>query len=353
MTGGPVKTKTKLFLTVAATMVASHAYAQQVVETEAYTELTQAQILRVVGEGKTLKNIAKVEAGTIIAVDAKKLNAAIELQRLNPSEVNYSFENEKGEVQVSRNGFVCGVQLIDVPDEDQRESDLMDRQDLCIALNVLQKQVSVMDGNAAQVKAALNEFQTDNRSTLLASLAEQSQDSQFAESAGDEMLNPVMEYVAGAGGFVKPLPGSLYQTSGFGLRKHPVLKRRRLHKGMDLRARVGTPVMSTLPGRVLALKTERNRRTKRISGYGHYVIVIHPQKGMRTLYAHLSSFRSTVGQSVAAGERIALSGATGLGSGPHLHFETHVGSRAVNPKTFLQSLFGSLQQMVEKFFVIG
>lgn len=328
----------------------------QAAEKEAYLELTEAQMMRAVdpNQSRTLVNLERVEAGAILGVDIAVLNKALDLQRAIPNEVNYSFTNEQGQVVTSKNGFLCGVRLVDVVDEEQRESELMQRQDLCVSLVVFQKS-RVLEGNSTVNKAALEEAQTGAAPKLLMAAVNQVNTGLVVEAA-EGMLNPLVEFVSGGSRMVKPLEGALIARSEFGMRRHPVYKKTRLHKGIDLRASTGSTVRSALKGRVLALRSERHTKGKRkgqLKGYGHYVIVAHPEKRMQTLYAHLSSFKTKNGASVAAGERIALSGATGVGTGPHLHFETHEGTKAVNPRKYIGSLLSSLGDLIEKYFSVA
>ena len=72
------------------------------------------------------------------------------------------------------------------------------------------------------------------------------------------------------------------------------------------------------------------------SGYGNVVEISHGN-GMVTRYAHMSKFRSRVGQEVAAGDVIGAIGSTGRSTGPHLHFEVRINDRAVNPRPFLEA----------------
>lgn len=97
----------------------------------------------------------------------------------------------------------------------------------------------------------------------------------------------------------------------------------RKHQGIDLRAPTGTPVLAALPGRVIHSGTG-------VRGYGKLIVLKH-SRGLSTVYAHNSVLRVKHGQLVAQGDVIALSGATGRVSGPHLHFEVRDHGRAINP----------------------
>lgn len=96
------------------------------------------------------------------------------------------------------------------------------------------------------------------------------------------------------------------------------------HYGIDYRASTGTPVKAAQAGRVIEITGGW------AGGFGNSVVVDHGG-GVTTRYAHLSRIATDVGSSVGKGEVIGYSGNTGFSTGPHLHFETRVGGRAVDP----------------------
>ena len=114
-----------------------------------------------------------------------------------------------------------------------------------------------------------------------------------------------------------------YLSSGFGMRFHPIHKIRRMHKGIDFGARVGTPIYATGAGKVTKVST-------RFTGPGKHIEIAHGF-GFRTRYLHLSEFNVKVGQKVKRGELIGYSGNTGTSSGPHLHYEVVKNRKKVNP----------------------
>ena len=122
------------------------------------------------------------------------------------------------------------------------------------------------------------------------------------------------------GGFIRPCSGR--QTSGFGVRFHPILHRFRLHAGVDFGAPIGAPIRAAAAGVVLLSAYNR--------GYGNCVILYHGN-GMTTLYGHCSARLVREGQSVTQGQEIARVGATGLATGPHLHFEVRRNGTPVRP----------------------
>ena len=113
-------------------------------------------------------------------------------------------------------------------------------------------------------------------------------------------------------------------TSGFNpSRKHPVLGTTRAHRGVDYGARTGTPIMAAGDARVSFVGWQR--------GYGRTVILDHG-KGHTTLYAHMSRFGNFKrGQRVKQGQTIGYVGASGLATGPHLHYEFRVNGVHKNP----------------------
>lgn len=113
-------------------------------------------------------------------------------------------------------------------------------------------------------------------------------------------------------------------ASGFGGRFHPILGRWKQHEGIDYAAALGTPVMAAGDGVVL--------RAGRSGGYGNLVELRHAN-GIITRYGHLSRINVHVGQRVKQEERIGAVGATGLATGPHLHYEFRVGGVARDPRS--------------------
>lgn len=111
-------------------------------------------------------------------------------------------------------------------------------------------------------------------------------------------------------------------TSGFGMRRHPLLGGLRAHAGVDLAAPAGAPVVATADGMVSTAAWS--------GGYGLLVAVEHGG-GHQTRYAHLSRLNVAAGQRVRRGDVIGFVGSTGRSTGPHLHYETRMNGQAVNP----------------------
>ena len=117
--------------------------------------------------------------------------------------------------------------------------------------------------------------------------------------------------------FILPIDTMTRVTSKYGPR------RRRMHKGIDLKVQVGDTIRAAFDGKVRIRNFERR-------GYGNYLVVRHPN-GLETVYGHLSKSLVDVNDIVRAGDPIALGGNTGRSTGSHLHFETRFLGQAINP----------------------
>ena len=115
-------------------------------------------------------------------------------------------------------------------------------------------------------------------------------------------------------------------ASGFGYRSDPFTKARKFHEGMDFTAKMGTPVFASGDGIV-------SRADNTASGFGNHIVIRHGF-GYETLYAHLSRYKTRVGQYVKRGDIIGYVGSTGRSEAPHLHYEVHKNGDVVNPLNF-------------------
>lgn len=120
-------------------------------------------------------------------------------------------------------------------------------------------------------------------------------------------------------GWYAPIKGMI--TSPFGWR------RRRMHKGLDIKVYVGDTIRAAFDGRVRIRKFERR-------GYGYYYVIRH-ENGLETIYGHLSKQIVDQDQYVKAGQAIGLGGSTGRSTGPHLHFEMRYMGVALDPSELI------------------
>ena len=133
----------------------------------------------------------------------------------------------------------------------------------------------------------------------------------------------------GLAGIPRYLPASLeFISSGFGYRSDPFTGAGAFHGGLDFRGPYGAPIYAAAKG-IVSFAGIR-------SGYGNCVEIDHGN-GLLTRYAHMSAFRTSVGQMVSPGQAIGAIGNSGRSTGPHLHFEVRVNDRPVNPRPFLEA----------------
>lgn len=129
---------------------------------------------------------------------------------------------------------------------------------------------------------------------------------------------------------IRPFKNARYHkmTSGFGIRMHPILKERVLHRGIDFAMPTGTPVVATAKGKVIKVAYDAE-------GYGNYIKVQHDEAFV-TLYSTLSEVSVKEGQTVQKGQVIGQSGNTGMSTAPHLHYEVIKDGQPVDPAGYFE-----------------
>jgi murein DD-endopeptidase MepM/ murein hydrolase activator NlpD len=134
-----------------------------------------------------------------------------------------------------------------------------------------------------------------------------------------------------------PVMGAL--RSGVGTRSNPFGGSSiEFHKGQDIAAPIGTPVMATADGTVTIAGWQR--------GYG-WVVYIDHGNGISTRYGHLSRIDVAVGQTLKRGEQLGLVGSTGRSTGPHLHYEVRINGQPVSPLLYLPQLTSPISAQPE------
>lgn len=121
-----------------------------------------------------------------------------------------------------------------------------------------------------------------------------------------------------------PVAGTI--SSSYGYRNHPVYEKRKFHTGVDLSVPSGSTVKATADGIVSFAGWTENSGIVVVAEHGH---------GFSTAYAHNRKALVRVGQSIARGDAIAMSGSTGVSTGPHVHYEIWRNGRHMNPAGFL------------------
>lgn len=124
-----------------------------------------------------------------------------------------------------------------------------------------------------------------------------------------------------------PLPQKKFKriSSHFGMRYHPILKKRIFHSGLDLTAKTGTPIYASANGVVVKSTYSKS--------HGNYVTIKHGKK-YKTLYGHMSKRAVKINQKVKQGDLIGYVGSTGRSTGPHLHYEILKNNKQIDPYSY-------------------
>jgi murein DD-endopeptidase MepM/ murein hydrolase activator NlpD len=126
--------------------------------------------------------------------------------------------------------------------------------------------------------------------------------------------------------FVWPVAGRI--SSRFGQRNSPLTGVEKFHNGVDIAAKMNTPISAAMAGRIASVGFN--------TVYGRYVIIKHVGTGFQTMYAHLDKTSVSRDQNVAQGQKIGESGNTGMTTGPHLHFSIFKNNEPVDPLAYLK-----------------
>ena len=119
-------------------------------------------------------------------------------------------------------------------------------------------------------------------------------------------------------------------TSAYGYRTNPVTGKYSKHSGLDIGAKEGAEIHAVMSGIVKKSSWE--------DSYGNYILIDHGN-GYKTLYAHCSKLLKKAGDTVEAGETVALVGHTGRATGPHLHIEVRKNGEKIDPQPFLEGMY--------------
>lgn len=143
----------------------------------------------------------------------------------------------------------------------------------------------------------------------------------------------ILLMVAGADAQIKPtglpIKGDAEVTSSYGMRHDPNSEERRFHRGIDLRAKMRTPLYATADGTVSETQFSD-------TGYGIKLVIDHAE-GYQTIFAHLADITVQEGKQIKKGDLIGYTGNSGLSKGPHLHYEIKKDGKFVDPKPLIDA----------------
>ncbi len=130
-------------------------------------------------------------------------------------------------------------------------------------------------------------------------------------------------------------------TSSYGNRIHPINKKKEFHRGLDMKAKMNTPVYATADGVIEYAGYHKK------SGYGKLIIIRH-NYGFATYFGHLNKIVIKSGKFVRKGDIIAYTGNSGVSNGPHLHYEVRFIQRSLNPYWFVKWTVKNYKEIFEK-----
>lgn len=279
------------------------------------TELSAA--IEEVTKDQETSQIYEVQQGDNLGIIAAKFNLSVdELIAMNPT-----IEDENSIIRVEDEIIVTvpepeltvvRTELEYIEEDYQAEVQYVDNDSWYTTKSVVLQEPS--DGRHNAI--VLNYYENDN---------EVSQETIKEEVIYEAVAKIVERGTIVPPTYIKPISGGRL-SSGFGYRSRPTAGASTYHKGVDWATPVGTAVMASSGGVVT--------RAGWGSGYGYVIYIDHPD-GRQTRYGHLSKILVSVGDHVSQGQKIALSGNTGVSTGAHLHFEILINGVQVNPLNYL------------------
>jgi septal ring factor EnvC (AmiA/AmiB activator) len=244
----------------------------------------------------------------------------VDLERLAAATRAVTFERERlADEQAELEDRLAEQELVRAEADELRSSRAGQLSEARQAVGELEAQQDELEGEEARLEALIRRLEREAEERAARErAAEQRRAQQAAARPAPSRSAPAPAPRASSGGYAWPMCGPV--TSEYGPRWG------RVHRGLDLGGGVGTPIRAAKAGSVVF--------AGRQGGYGNLVLINHGD-GVTTAYAHLSRFAVSSGSSVGQGQTIGAVGMTGNTTGPHLHFETRVNGRAVNPRQYL------------------
>lgn len=258
---------------------------------------------------------SRMEAATSIASYDKELMRKLAETREYIEELKASLEADRAENEQQKEDLIV------------YKRDLVKQNvELDLLIEDLKTQTDLTQSELDAVEAEEAAFEKE-----IAALAEKIRKEEAAAAAaaaaanGSSSSGSASKYTGGQMSW--PLPGHYSISSDFIMRNHPITGKYQQHTGIDLPAPKNTKIVAAADGTVVTVGYNK--------AYGNRVVVNHGG-GVQTLYAHMTSYAVSEGQSVSAGDVIGYVGSTGYSTGNHLHFSVLVNGSYVDPKPYVQ-----------------
>lgn len=206
--------------------------------------------------------------------------------------------------------------------EERAEAD-----EILVELAGNQKELEASSAVYEQLEADVRQQITETQAAYEAALADEEARRQIEAARQEAASGSISTPSSPSGsGFLYPLGASGYITDAYGYRYHPIYGYYKFHPAVDFAVPQGTPIYATKSGTVTAAAYNE---------YNGYYVAINHNDGYTSLYAHMTNFVVSVGQTVSQGEVIGYVGSTGYSTGPHMHFEITYGGASVNPMEYV------------------
>lgn len=252
--------------------------------------------------------VARADDGFASRIDKKKVNKVVKAKR---AEVKVSLYGSAAKAGIPKNVVANAIRIYSWNVDFQRDIRPNDK------LEVMYESYETKDGHVAELGDILYAKLTlAGREIPLYRFEMNDGRVDYFKPDGTSIKRTLMK---------TPVDGAR-MSSGYGMRRHPVLGYNKMHKGVDFAAPTGTPIYAAGDG--VVEKSGRN------GGYGKYIRIRHNSK-IKTAYAHMSRIKKSVktGARVKQGQVIGYIGSTGRSTGPHLHYEVLLNGRQVNPRS--------------------
>ena len=211
--------------------------------------------------------------------------------------------------------------------ETQLAEERAEADEILVELASNQKELEASGAMYEQLEAEVRQQITETQAAYEAALADEEARRQI-EAARQEAASGSISTPSSpsSSGFIYPLGASGFVTDAYGYRYHPIYGYYKFHPAVDFAVPQGTPIYATKSGTVTAATYNE---------YNGYYVAINHNDGYTSLYAHMTNFVVSVGQTVSQGEVIGYVGSTGYSTGPHMHFEITYGGASVNPMEYV------------------
>ena len=211
--------------------------------------------------------------------------------------------------------------------ETQLAEERAEADEILVELASNQKELEASGAMYEQLEAEVRQQITETQAAYEAALADEEAQRQI-EAARQEAASGSISTPSSPSGseFLYPLGASGFVTDAYGYRYHPIYGDYKFHPAVDFAVPQGTPIYATKSGTVTAATYNE---------YNGYYVAINHNDGYTSLYAHMTNFVVSVGQTVSQGEVIGYVGSTGYSTGPHMHFEITYGGASVNPMEYV------------------